>query len=293
MDKSLSYVKPERIFLADHPQLNERWIQERIAEDPKLLGLGDLVLKDKERIQPKAGRLDLLFQDIESLRRYEVEIQLGHTNEGHIIRTLEYWDIERKRYPQYEHTAVIVAEDITARFLNVISLFNGFIPLIAIQMRALRVGPQMSLVFTTVLDQVTLGLVDEDEEVREVTDRAYWEQLGTPETVAMADQLFAVIKELDPGFELKYNKFYIGLAKNGSPNNFATFRPQKSGMRLEVWLPRSQDLEQKLENAGLDLMEYSARWGTYRIRLSKDDLRKHSDLLADLLRKSYARASAD
>jgi hypothetical protein len=57
--------------------------------------------------------LDLLFQDVESTRRYEVEIQLGSTDEAHIIRTIEYWDVERKRYPQYDHTAVIIAEDIT------------------------------------------------------------------------------------------------------------------------------------------------------------------------------------
>jgi len=112
MQEDLKYIKPERLFLADHPELNERWVQQRIADDPSLLGLGDLILKDKERIQPKAGRLDLLFQDPDSVRRYEVEIQLGQTNEAHIIRTLEYWDIEKKRYPQYEHSAVIVAEDI-------------------------------------------------------------------------------------------------------------------------------------------------------------------------------------
>jgi len=112
MQEDLKYIKLERLFLADHPELNERWVQQRIADDPSLLGLGDLILKDKERIQPKAGRLDLLFQDPDSVRRYEVEIQLGQTNEAHIIRTLEYWDIEKKRYPQYEHSAVIVAEDI-------------------------------------------------------------------------------------------------------------------------------------------------------------------------------------
>ena len=33
--------------------------------------------------------------------------------------------------------AVLVAEDITGRFLNVISLFNKAIPLVAIQLRAL------------------------------------------------------------------------------------------------------------------------------------------------------------
>ena len=30
----------------------------------------------------------------------------------------EYWDIERRRYPQYDHCAVLIAEDITSRFLN-------------------------------------------------------------------------------------------------------------------------------------------------------------------------------
>src|SRR5436309_3661929 len=107
----LTYAKPERIRLKIHPELNERWLQDRIAEDPSILGLGDLVLKDKERSQPRAGRLDLLFQDAESNIRYEVEVMLGSTDESHLIRTIEYWDVERKRYPQYDHYAVIVAED--------------------------------------------------------------------------------------------------------------------------------------------------------------------------------------
>jgi hypothetical protein len=36
-----------------------------------------------------AGRLDLLLQDSETNRRYEIEIQLGATDETHIIRTIE------------------------------------------------------------------------------------------------------------------------------------------------------------------------------------------------------------
>ena len=106
----MKYEKLTKLSIRNHPELNERWVQERIAEDPSILGLGDLILKDKERPQAGAGRLDLLLQDADSSRRYEVEIQLGKTDESHIIRTIEYWDIERKRYPQYEHTAVIVAE---------------------------------------------------------------------------------------------------------------------------------------------------------------------------------------
>ena len=46
--------------------LGEKWVQQQSADDPSLLGLGDLVLKDKERIQPRAGRLDLLLQDPDS-----------------------------------------------------------------------------------------------------------------------------------------------------------------------------------------------------------------------------------
>lgn len=142
----MKYEKLTKLSLLAHPTLSEKWVQDRIAEDPTVLGLGDVILKDKERLQPKAGRLDLLLQDAESNQRYEVEIQLGKTDESHIIRTIEYWDIERKRYPQYEHTAVIVAEEITSRFLNVISLFNGTIPLIAIQMSAVQLGDTISLI---------------------------------------------------------------------------------------------------------------------------------------------------
>src|SRR6266496_3909931 len=159
------------------------------SSDPSLLGLGDLVLKDRERLHPKAGRLNLLLQDAEANRRYEVEIQLGATDESHIVRTIEYWDIERKRYPQYDHTAVIVAEDITGRFSNVIGLFNGAIPLIALQLSALKVGANVSLVFTKVLDELRLGPADEDEEVQAVTDRAYWEKRAAKGTLEMADQL--------------------------------------------------------------------------------------------------------
>lgn len=287
MSNQMSYVKPDRVILKNDPMLNEKWVEERIADDPSILGLGDLVLKDKERCQPRAGRLDLLLQDPDSSRRYEVEIQLGKTDESHIIRTLEYWDIERKRYPQYDHCAVIVAEEITARFLNVISLFNGTIPLVAIQMNALRIGDQLALVFTTVMDELRRGLVDEDEEVAEVTDRSYWEERGSKQTVAMADRLLTMIRDFAPAFELKYNKFYIGLAKDGQPNNFVIVRAKKNFLKLEPRIEQSDELHKELEEAGLDLMEYDRRWGRYRIRLTPADFTDHEVLLKRILRMAY------
>jgi hypothetical protein len=280
------FAKFEKVSIKRHAELNERWVQDRIAEDPSILGLGDVVLKDKERIQPRAGRLDILLQDADSNRRYEVEIQLGSTDESHIIRTIEYWDIERKRYPQYDHVAVIVAEDITSRFLNVIGLFNGMIPIVAIQMSALRLDGKVGLIFTTVVDQMTLGLVDEDEEVQETTDRAYWESRGSRKTVEMADKILKIAQRFDSALELKYNKFYIGLAKQGIPSNFLVFRPKKNFMRFEARLQRAPELEERLELAGLDLMDYDSRWGRYRIRLQASDIDKHEELLAELISKA-------
>jgi len=286
MMADLKYVKPQRIWLKNHSDYNETWVQNHIAEDPSILGLGDLILRDKERVQPNAGRLDLLLQDGESNRRYEVEIQLGKVDASHIIRTIEYWDIERKRFRQYEHCAVIIAENITSRFLNVLNLFNGHIPLIAIQMSALKIGDYITLEFVTVMDELTLGM-DEDDEVKEVTNRNYWENRGTKATVKMADEILEIIRTFDPSIDLKYNKFYIGLATNGQPNNFAIFRAQKSHLRLEVRIQQSEEFEEKLEETGLDVMDYDKKWGKYRIRLKKADIKKHIEFLTETLKIAY------
>lgn len=280
-------IKPEKILIKDEPGLGEKWVQDIIASDPSILGLGDLVLRDRERIQPRAGRLDLLLQDPDTNRRYEVEIQLGRTDESHIIRTIEYWDIERKRYPQYDHCAVIIAEDITSRFLNVVSLFNGAIPLMAIQMSALKIDDGVALTFTTVLDEVSLALVDEDEEVAEVADRAYWENRGSRETVAIADQLLKLIHEWDAALSLKYNKYYIGLEKDGQPNNFVVFRATKSRLNLEARLPQTDEVNAILDEAGLDVLTYSKRNNRYKISVSKEDVSQHGAVLADLMKRAY------
>ncbi|MCK4343339.1 MAG: hypothetical protein KAY37_16615 [Phycisphaerae bacterium] len=209
-------MKLQTISLRRSDHLSEKWVQEQIADDPSILGLGDLILKDKERVQLGAGRLDLLLQDPETLKRYEVEIQLGATDESHLIRTIEYWDIEKRRYPQYEHAAVIVAEEITSRFLNVIQLFNGHIPLVALKMTVYKIDEEYALTFVKVLDELSFGLVDEDEVVSEPTDRAFWEQRGSKKTLQSTDGLLAIVQEIEPGASLNYNKHYIGLKVGGS-----------------------------------------------------------------------------
>ncbi len=61
MEGRVEYIKGNRIWLKDHPEFDESWLQNIIADDPSILGLGDLILRETERIQSKAGRLDLLL----------------------------------------------------------------------------------------------------------------------------------------------------------------------------------------------------------------------------------------
>lgn len=283
-----NYIRAKRVILKAHPEYNEKWIQARIADDPKIMGLGDLVLLQQERIQPSGGRLDLLPQDADDRkRRYEVEIQLGAIDESHIIRTLEYWDIERKRYPQYDHSAVIVAEDVTSRFLNIVSLFNGAVPLIAIQMQAFQVAEHLTLIFTTVMDAFTLGLVDEDEVAEAApANRTVWESQASPETVALADQLLVIVREFDPGLQLKYNRAYIGLTKNDRANNFDEFAPRRKTITIGPRLDQSEEIDRRIEADGLE-PSYDKTWKRYRISIGKDQLGPHRDLIKDLMKLAF------
>lgn len=278
------------ISLKKHPNLNEAWVQEQIAKEPVILGLGDLILRDKERIQGSAGRLDLLLQDPESLKRYEVEIQLGAMDERHIIRAIEYWDIEKKRYPQYEHAAVIVAEDITTRFLNVIQLFNGAIPLIALKMTAYEINGEVHLAFVKVLDEVVYGFVGEDEVDGEPADRDYWEKKSTPKSLSIVDKLFKLVSQVEPNATLKYNRQYIGLGLNGSPFNFLTFTPRKSHVVMRFKLPNNQEYDDLIEEAEFETLPYHT---SYKIRIEVDITDKQKEVILELSRcaRGYYRNS--
>lgn len=279
------YVKTEVISLKAHPELNEKWVQKKIEEDPSMIGLGELNLKDTERPQPSGGRLDLLLYNPESNRRYEVELQLGKSDESHIIRTIEYWDYQRKKYPTYNHCAVLIAEDITSRFLNVISVFNGIIPFIAIQMTALKVNDGISLFFTTVIDELTLGTEEEDE--AEIVDRKYWETKGSKESLKLADKLFGLIEPFAPDYGLKYNKYYIGLAKDGVSQNFISFVPRKKVMLLNLKHEQTDEIDKIITDSDFDMLSYDSQWKQYRLRLTDKDIENSKDALIKLAEMAF------
>ena len=285
----MKYEKRSQVTMSGHPVLTERWLQGRIVDDPSLLGFGDVRVAAQEKPLPGRGRLDLLLIDDDNDVRYEVEIQLGATDESHIIRTLEYWDIEKRRYPHSEHVAVIVAEDITARFFNVISLFNGFIPIVAIRVAAIDLGDNnVTLVFTKVLDH-QVRATGEDEESGIVADREYWEKASRPEMMALMDDLLSLIHETDPSVRLNYNQQYVGLKNDSRATNYVTFVPKKNQVNVAIKLPQTDTYDSQIEDTGLKVNRYEKRYKQYWL-VAQPDMSDHTkQVIANLFREAYQR----
>jgi predicted transport protein len=110
--------------------------------------------------------------------------------------------------------------------------------------------------------------------------------------VMVADKLCEIVKQFDPALELKFNKHYIGLGRDGTPFNFVTIRPKKATVTLEIKLPRTDDIDAKIEQAGLDTLEYNARWSYYRLRLTPADVTEKTDLLRELMRLAFDRRTS-
>ena len=281
----LQFAKPERTSMRDLG-LDERWLQERINEDPSMLGLGDLTIIERERSQPSGGRIDFVLADPEEGIRYEVEVMLGRLDESHIIRAIEYWDVERTRYPNLEHRAVIVAEEITNRFFNVISLLNRAVPIIAVQLNAHKTKEQFFVTFTTVLDIADL-FGGEEEVAGEQVDRAYWEKRSNQTSMAVVDAMIKLVSQNGAPLRLTYNKHHIAVGTTG--RNFIWLHPRKEAahchMHIQLTGEERTAWVSKLGEAGLDA---GPRGNQMKLRLTSKELKEHEALIKQLLVETEA-----
>ena len=261
--------------------LDEKWLQERINEDASILGLGDLTVIERERSQPTGGRIDFLMSDADEGIRYEIEVMLGRLDESHIIRTIEYWDIERARFPQLEHRAVIVAEEITNRFFNVISLLNRAVPIIAIQLSALQIDEKFVLNFTKVLDISEL-YAEEESAPGEQVDRAYWEKRTNPNSLGVVDKMVALLPTSNNLPRVTYNKNHIALGTHG--RNFAWFQPRKTASHCQMHLLLAGDERaewiQTLDGAGIFA---GSRGNNMKMRLNQKELSENETLIREVI----------
>jgi len=284
---SLTFVRHEKVSLRD-TAFSEGWVHDRICEETSILGFGELDVIARERVQPSGGRLDLLLANIEKNDRYVVEIMLGKTDEAHIVRCIEYWDIERRRYPAYDHVAVLIAEDITTRFLNFMGLLAGSIPLIAIQLDALRLGDQLMLNFVLILDQRDLRDDDtQSNHTAEEVDRNWWESRKGASMLNLCDHLLAFANETaKPALQLRFKRSHLGIATTGTFFNVLILWPRKDFVRLRAALSNSTEWSEKLDTAGLEVE--NKRDGYVHVCVRPTDLNQHVALLREMIHQSVA-----
>jgi len=233
-------------------------------------------------MQGPGGRLDILLSNPETEAMYEVEIMLGATDPSHIIRTIEYWDVESRRYPNWEHRAVIVAEEITNRFFNVIWLLNRSLPIIAIQLDPLLVDGKLLLHFTKVLDIYEAPEGPDDQPP--VVKREYWERRSSPEAMRLFDRFIKVLSDHSLDVQLNWRQDGICLAGKW---NFACITPKKSGhclLRFFRGLPANDRRagRKKLEEAGVAVQSLSE--DRFSVRLDDQALERGAAVLVQLVR---------
>lgn len=258
---------------------NEFWLQDQIVANPSCLGLGELEVLTRERQQSSGGRLDILLKDPEDDSMYEVEVMLGETDETHIIRTIEYWDNEKRKWPQRQHFAVLVAETITRRFFNVIQVVSHAIPMIAIQANIVEANGQKMLYFSKILDTY-----EEPEEsgtlTNEIHDETYWRDKA-PWTIETAKTFIEIVQPVFAEPSLNYVKNYVAVVVNG--NNYFWFHKRSGNKSLlgfwlsETLLPSATAL---LDEKGIS---YTVRKNqSVRITTDKDTIKNNTEMFLQI-----------
>lgn len=189
---------------------DEYWLQDIIYNNPGLLPLedGKLQIVNKEKKQSSGGRIDILHKEPEANTMYEVEVMLGETDPSHIIRSIEYWDREKRKYPQRQHFSVLIAESFDRRYFNIIQLMSLNIPMIAIQVDLLEVNNEYILNFTKIID-IYVEQQEDDNDVAAVTESTW--NLDSAWTNKNAKELFSYLKTKYEKVNLKYTQSYISI----------------------------------------------------------------------------------
>ena len=276
-------ISLQNISLKNFPNIKEKDIQDYIANDPTVLGLGKVVLKGKEKNQPKAGRLDLLLEDSGKKLRYVVEIMLGKIDADHILRTIDYLERERKQNSDFDYCVVIIAEEFAGRLNKTLQSCKNHFPLIAIEMNAFKGGEKICIHFKKILDELK---VDNDDDAS-IVSREFWETKSSKYTIELTDEILKIIKEIDSSVEIKYNKRYITFVRNGSPFKFVVMNAKNKFLEIGLKSDENGEIDKKINDSELDLIGYRKNIGRYFIRVKRDDIEKKKNILKWLLRKSY------
>lgn len=267
------------ISIRDHG-LDEYWLQDYICQNPSCLGLGDIELVSREKKQSSGGRLDILMKGSDE-ELYEIEVMLGETDETHIIRTIEYWDIEKKKRPKRQHTAVLVAEKINTRFYNVINLLSHSVPIIGIQANLYKTSEnQVSMIFTKIIDSF------EEPEIEEEGEALHGLELlkgKSPEAAQVIERLTPIVVNSCADNRINHRKNGATVFIGGEKKITVTKRGNKqASVQYKISDENRNSVEELLDSKAIS---YDFKGGFIRIWLTPALLEEHMDVHRQIIEK--------
>ena len=202
--------------------------------------------------------------------------------------SLGYWDLEHRgdRESRFEHKAVIVAEDFSQRFFNVITLLNKVVPMIAVKLSAFRVNTQLCLNFVRVLDITE----ENSSEQNEPTTRKDWEDCSSEDSMQILDNLVSLMPSSAGKVRVKYNQSHVAVG-SARGTNFCWINPRRgSRLRLSVWVGEERDVfMKKLAAKGVEVRADQEEG--IRIFLTLDSFEKNKNLIKEILKAAEARST--
>ncbi|MEO8386513.1 MAG: hypothetical protein ABI583_14785, partial [Betaproteobacteria bacterium] len=76
------------------------------------------------------------------------------------------------------------------------------------------------------------------------------------------------------------------LGIDGAPLNFVTFMPRKAHVIMTINLPKTKEVDEQLEEVGIESLAYDSQWHRYRIRIDSTVEGKQREVLLALARQS-------
>jgi len=269
---------------------DEYWLQGLIYENPAQLGLGDLAPVNKEKQQISGGRLDILLKDpADNNAMYEVEVMLGETDPSHIIRAIEYWDNEKRKYPQRQHYCVLVAESFDRRYFNVIQILSLNVPMIAIQTDLLKVEDDYILNFSQVLD---IYVEPEDEEEATPVDEKTWNTKSSW-SLKTAQKLLGILKVDDPQATINFTQSYISIVVQNRNSYMFDKRTRPNSM---FWFNVKDEEKQEAIKQILDEKDVSYSFNKYKdfcLTIDADFMDTYKDMLIQIHNNRYKELTAE
>ena len=285
-EAKLTYVPSEPFSLKRHPGFDEPWVEKQIKQHPEILELGSTKVLRSQVRQKNGGVVDLLLKDDDNEIVYTVELMLGAVDASHIVRTIDYFLREQTRSEteDWTHVAVLVAEDIRgSRFLNVVEYLSKRLPLIVIELSALRVGDYVTLKSVRLFDgtQEREAILDEQEDYT----REYWLKKSSTASVELVEKFFKILQEFADDLRLTYKKHFIGIAVGNRAENFLYFNPKQDFVRVTApQISDTAEWKSRLAAAGFKLLEGGEG---VRFRVFPQQFDQHRDLFIQLFNQTY------